>query len=59
MNDHSEHPEELDDSGQLIVACLTEGLPLNRATLSHGSIYKTNNGGEECSIHPSSALFGG
>lgn len=41
-----------------IVQCLTEGLPLNVAVRAHGSTFKTLIGGEECSIHPSSALFG-
>ncbi len=42
----------------LIVQCLVEGLPLNIATRTHGLTFKTVVGGEECSIHPSSALFG-
>ena len=33
-------------------------MPLNTSTLSHGNTYKTDTGGEECSIHPSSVLFG-
>ena len=42
----------------LVVNCLVEGMPLNLATLSHGNTFKTDVGGEECSIHPSSVLFG-
>lgn len=42
----------------LVVQCLTEGLPLNVAVRTHGTTFKTVLGGEECSIHPSSALFG-
>lgn len=45
-------------SNILVVQCLAEGMPLNVATRSHGSTFKTANGGEECSIHPSSVLFG-
>ena len=33
-------------------------MPLNVATRSHGSTFKTANGGEDCAIHPSSTLFG-
>lgn len=33
-------------------------MPLNVATRAHGNTFKTVNGGEECAIHPSSALFG-
>ena len=42
----------------LVVQCLAEGMPLNVAARVHGSTFKTANGGEECAIHPSSALFG-
>ena len=33
-------------------------MPLNIATRTHGLTFKTVVGGEECNIHPSSALFG-
>ena len=46
------------DTSTLVVQCLNEGLPLNQATLSHGSVFITNSGRENCSIHPSSVLFG-
>ena len=42
----------------LVVSCLVDGMPLNTATFSHGNSYKTEVGSEECSIHPSSVLFG-
>ena len=47
-----------DDTNTLLVQCLYEGMPLNQATLSHGSVFITNSGRENCSIHPSSVLFG-
>ena len=50
--------EETGSLSLQIVQCLTEGLPLNIAVRSHGSTFKTLIGGEECSIHPSSQLFG-
>ena len=61
----SQNPPELEESAELVkhknvlvVQCLAEGMPLNVAARVHGSTFKTANGGEECAIHPSSALFG-
>ena len=51
-------PDEAASENSLIVNCLVDGMCLNLATLCHGSTYKTDTGGEECSIHPSSVLFG-
>jgi hypothetical protein len=47
------------EDNELIVTCLVEGLPLNMSMKSHGAVYKTLTGSEECGIHPSSVLFGG
>lgn len=57
MSKHQDQSAIDNNSEQLIVMCLLEGLPLNRATLSHGNVYLTANK-EECSLHPSSSLFG-
>lgn len=51
-------PADEESKNCLVVSCLLEGMPLNASTLSHGNTYKTDTGGEECSIHPSSVLFG-